>query len=318
MATYAIDVADAGGLSLGSDADVAGSDRIATDAAAAGAVAVGGTGDTTITQRSARTAAPIRFYSAWFCPFAHRAWLALEAKQLDYQWVECELYDGGPATKKALSIEEKAQRTPGFVECCPRGLVPGVEHDGIRVWESLPLIEYLDEAFPECGLRLMPSAPADRATVRMWIGFASEKVVPCYYRMLMAPDEAGRKTAKDDLLSGLRYLSERALSSGEGPYLMGSTFGAFECALFPHWLRFGSVLRHYRAFELPPGDESLARIVAWGEACTLHPAAAATIVDHKRIIDSNTGYADNTATSTAAVNTRAGSGIVGPPQASQS
>jgi glutathione S-transferase len=275
-------------------------------------------GDKTIALRTARNAAPIRFYSAWFCPFAHRAWLALEAKQLDYQWVECELYSGGSGTKKALTLEEKAERTPGFVECCPRGLVPGVEHDGVRVCESLPLIEYLDEAYPDSGCRLMPASPADRAIVRMWIGYASEKVVPCYYRMLMAPDDAGRDKAKEELLSGLRYVSERAFKSPEGPFLMGTTFGAFECALFPHWLRFGSVLRHYRGFEVPAGDDAFAQIVAWGEACAAHHAAAATIVDHQRIIESNTGYADNTATSTAAVNTRAGSNIAGPPQASQS
>ena len=269
-------------------------------------------GDSTIAQRSARTGARFRFYSAWFCPFAHRTWLALEAKQLDYQWIECELYDGGAATKKALSLEEKARRNAAFVECCPRGLVPGIEHDGIRLYESIPLVEYLEEAFPDSGCRLMPDAAVDRARVRIWMGYASEKVVPCYYRMLMSQDEEGRQKAKDDLLEGLRYLSQNALTSVTGPFLMGDNFGAFECMLFPHWLRFGSVLRHYRSFEVPRGDKSLARIIAWGDACSSHPVAAATIVDHQRIIDSNTGYADNTATSTAAVNARATSGIETP------
>ena len=263
-------------------------------------------GDATIATRSARLAAPLRFYSAWFCPFAHRTWIALEAKGLDYRWVEVELYDGGAATKVALTLEEKRRRNPGFVECCPRGLVPGVEHDDIRLSESVPLIEYLDDAFPD-GLHLMPTAPADRAKVRVWISYASEKVVPCYYRMLIAQDEEGREKAEEDLLAGLRYISQHALTSSEGPFLMGESFGAFECTLLPHWLRFGSVLRHYRGFELAADDPSLARILAWGGACASHPAFAATVVDADRLIGSNTGYADNTATSTAAVNTRAGS-----------
>ena len=94
-------------------------------------------GEDTIARRSAAEAAPITFYSAWFCPYAHRVWIALELKRLDYRWVECVLYERDPSTKVALPLEEKRRRTPGFVECCPRGLVPGVAHGETRMHESL-------------------------------------------------------------------------------------------------------------------------------------------------------------------------------------
>ena len=48
---------------------------------------------------------PVTFYSSWFCPFAQRVWIALEEKQVAYDYVEINPYEagvGGRSTKKAL------------------------------------------------------------------------------------------------------------------------------------------------------------------------------------------------------------------------
>src|SRR4029078_2127606 len=44
------------------------------------------------------------------------------------------------------------------------GKVPALDDDGIRVWESLAILEYLAERFP--AARLWPSDPAARAHAR--------------------------------------------------------------------------------------------------------------------------------------------------------
>ena len=83
-------------------------------------------GEATIAARAAPK--PIKLYAGWFCPFAQRAWIALEELGVDYEYVECELYEGGPHTKKSLPLAEKRRRNgDAFVACCPRGLVPGLE-----------------------------------------------------------------------------------------------------------------------------------------------------------------------------------------------
>ena len=49
-------------------------------------------------------------YCSWFCPYAQRAWVALEEKGVEYQYVEINPYEAGQQpgayTKIALSIEE--------------------------------------------------------------------------------------------------------------------------------------------------------------------------------------------------------------------
>jgi maleylacetoacetate isomerase len=46
----------------------------------------------------------------------------------------------------------------------PQGLIPALEHNGEVVGQSLAIIEYLDEVFPNPPL--LPRSPFDRATVR--------------------------------------------------------------------------------------------------------------------------------------------------------
>ncbi|MCW4223987.1 MAG: glutathione S-transferase domain-containing protein [Candidatus Thiodiazotropha endolucinida] len=35
---------------------------------------------------------PLKFYSAWYCPFAQRAWMTLLHKQLDFEYIEVDPY----------------------------------------------------------------------------------------------------------------------------------------------------------------------------------------------------------------------------------
>jgi len=97
-------------------------------------------GAKTIEQRSATSDAhaDVTFFSSWFCPYAQRAWIALEEKGVAYKYVEINPYEIGADgdTKRALSLEQKRERYPEFVRCSPRGLVPALNH-GKPVWESL-------------------------------------------------------------------------------------------------------------------------------------------------------------------------------------
>lgn len=76
---------------------------------------------------------------------------------------------GCSATKRSLTLEEKRLRNPnGFIDCCPRGLVPGIDNRGQKVHESMVCLEYLDEAFPDSP-PLLPKNPLERAHVRIWV-----------------------------------------------------------------------------------------------------------------------------------------------------
>jgi glutathione S-transferase len=148
-------------------------------------------------------------YCAWFCPFAQRAWIALNEKQVKYDYVECVLYEGSASTKVSLTVDAKRLLNPAFVKASPRGLVPAL-YDPNRealIHESLVCMYYADEAYPTAkqppaGVvdpsftgNLMPADPAAKAHIRTAIGYFDDKVRPFFYAMLMRQDDAGRAAA---------------------------------------------------------------------------------------------------------------------------
>jgi glutathione S-transferase len=87
-----------------------------------------------------------RNYSSW----SMRAWLALRATGAEFDEVLVPL--GRPET----GVE--------ILRWSPTGRVPALHDDGLVVWDSLAICEYLAEKFPAAGL--WPADPAARATAR--------------------------------------------------------------------------------------------------------------------------------------------------------
>ena len=93
----------------------------------------------------------MRLYDYWRSSAAYRVRIALNFKGLTYEQVPIDLRAG-------------AQRAPAFLEINPQGLVPVLEDDGVRLTQSLPILNYLEERYPEPAL--LPKDAAGRATSR--------------------------------------------------------------------------------------------------------------------------------------------------------
>ncbi|WP_445784244.1 maleylacetoacetate isomerase [Sphingorhabdus sp.] len=77
---------------------------------------------------------------------------ALNLKGLDYEYI-------------AYALRKGENRTPAFLAMNPAGLVPALElDDGTVLTQSLAIIEWLDETYPNPPL--LPADPAGRARVR--------------------------------------------------------------------------------------------------------------------------------------------------------
>ena len=96
----------------------------------------------------------LELYTYWRSSAAYRVRIALNIKSLPYVTHAVNLMkDGGDQ----WSVAYKAVN--------PQSRVPTLVHDGQRFTQSLAIIEYLDETFPDH--RLIPRDPVDRARVRM-------------------------------------------------------------------------------------------------------------------------------------------------------
>ena len=84
-----------------------------------------------------------------FCPFAQRTVLVLEAKNIPYETIN-------------VNLRSKPQ---WFLDMNPLGKVPTIKVKEDIFYESLPVCDYLDEAYP--GRKLHPESPEQKTKDKM-------------------------------------------------------------------------------------------------------------------------------------------------------
>jgi maleylacetoacetate isomerase len=93
----------------------------------------------------------MKLHGYWRSSAAYRVRIALALKNLSYEYASVDLAHG-------------AHHRPQWAEINPQQLVPVLEEDGERLYQSLAIIEYLDETHPEPPL--LPRDAFGRARVR--------------------------------------------------------------------------------------------------------------------------------------------------------
>jgi len=100
----------------------------------------------------------VRLYSYYRSSCAYRVRIALA-------------YKGLPVEQRVINLRDGQQRDTDYLALNPQGLVPALqvcgasgEQDDQLLTQSLAIIEYLDECYPQPPL--LPSAPLARAQVR--------------------------------------------------------------------------------------------------------------------------------------------------------
>jgi glutathione S-transferase len=152
----------------------------------------------------------ITLYNAARCPYAARARIVLAEKGIEFEVVEIDLSD----------------RPSWLYEKNPAGRVPVLEEDGWVLPESVVIMEFLEERYPEP--QLLPPDPADRAAVRLLI-FRDHDFTDPYYAFRRG-EEGGREELDTALARFDGVLGER-------PYLGGTEFGLADIAFVPWLLR---------------------------------------------------------------------------------
>jgi maleylacetoacetate isomerase len=181
------------------------------------------------------------FYEYWRSSAAYRVRIALNLKRIDYE-------------SRPVDLRASEQRDGDYLELNPQGLVPMLEIDGHRLTQSLAIIAYLDQAFPDPPL--VPRDPADGAHVRaMALAIACDihplnnlRVLKYLKNELGQPQDEVDRWYAYWIAEGLSALETMA-KAGAGRFLFGDEPTIADVCLVPQ-------LFNARRFDVPLDDYS--------------------------------------------------------------
>ena len=183
-------------------------------------------------------------YSSW----SMRPWMALKGANIPFSEVVIPLYTNGTDKQRILDVTKS-------------GKVPALVDGDVTVWDSLAIIEYLAERFPDA--KLWPTDRAARAHARsisaeMHSGFMALRN-EC--NMNIHRPVASKKLS-EDAQSNIARIQQiwtdcRARYGGEGPYLFGGFTGADAM--------FAPVVHRFRIYDIanpPPVRDYMTMMLA--------------------------------------------------------
>jgi glutathione S-transferase len=177
-------------------------------------------------------------YSSW----SMRPWLALRANDIPFAETVIPLYTDNPADKQQILNFSRAGKVPVLVD------------GDITVWDSLSIIEYIAERYPE--KKLWPDDLAARAHARSVCAEMHSGFVPLRSECGMNLHRPVRPVALSaDAQANVARVQEiwrecRARYGANGPFLFGR-FGAADAMYAP-------VVHRFRTFAIEVGPEAKA------------------------------------------------------------
>jgi glutathione S-transferase len=191
----------------------------------------------------------VTLYTNKMCPFAQKAWIALEEKKavegLNFAMEEIALYGSGG-------------KPAWFMKMNPNGQVPVLKHGDKVVVESDEIIKYIDSSI---GTRAAMSQGTG-ASVDEWF-------------QLMAQV---RSTGKDCVLGygstgKLKEVLKKVEQTIQGPYMRGADFSLADVAAAPFFQR---MMTEQKQLDLNPSE--FPKIYEWWSIVEQRPAFAKTVV----------------------------------------
>eukprot|EP00258_Populus_trichocarpa_P016079 XP_006373996.2 glutathione transferase GST 23 [Populus trichocarpa] len=162
--------------------------------------------------------AEVKLHGFWSSPFSCRVIWALKLKGVEYEYIEEDLLNKSELLLKYNPIYKK---------------IPVLVHDGKPIAESLVILEYIEETWPENPL--LPRDPYDRAMARFWIQYGATKCADAIGALYVASEEEKEKAAKE-ILEVLKILEDQAL--GDKKFFGGDSINLVDISYGPctYWL----------------------------------------------------------------------------------
>jgi glutathione S-transferase len=161
-------------------------------------------------------------YGSW----SLRGWLLCKMAGLDFE-------------EKSVSTDDPSTRAE-LLLLSPSFLVPGLVHDGMKVWDTLAIAEYLHEIAPGAGL--LPADQGQRAHCRsicgeMHSGFSNLRSALPMNIKAHFPGFKSWAGARGDI-ERITAIWRECLAEYKGPYLFGAAPSAADAMYAPVCSRF--------------------------------------------------------------------------------
>ncbi|KAG2192074.1 hypothetical protein INT46_010918 [Mucor plumbeus] len=164
----------------------------------------------------------LTLYGAVYCPYVHRARVALTEANADYNYI----------------IIDTKNKPEWYKEVYPETKIPALtDESGITVGESIVVAEYVCERFVEKNL--VSQDVMKRASSRFAANFYNEKISGDYHKFLYNFTAKGAfETYENDLNTHLYRLNRLLLEqSSTGPYFLGEQFSFADITMAPFVIR---------------------------------------------------------------------------------
>ncbi|XP_026433665.1 probable glutathione S-transferase isoform X1 [Papaver somniferum] len=168
----------------------------------------------------------VKLIGAWFSPFSFRVKCALELKNIEYDYIEEDMFkmERPIISKHNPSYDKDNKKVPVFV------------HGGNSVLESMVIVEYIDEMWPD-RYPLLPKDVYEKSIARFWIKFIEDKSI-VFFMFFITSGEANKK-AQGDMLELLTTIeTQTGIKDDNCKFFCGDKINAVDLAFSPfaYWL----------------------------------------------------------------------------------
>lgn len=206
--------------------------------------------------------AEVKLLTHRFSPYSQRIQIALLEKGISFEPIHMTMIPKKPT----LLLETN----PIYRQ------VPVIIHNGRTLSQSLVILEYLEDVFPE-HVRLMPKDPYEKAKVRFWADFLHRGYTSFFDTcMKLQPGCPVKEAAMEGTVKFVRMVDAAMTSySTDGPFFTGSEFGFLDAVLAP-FVTSLQVSGKLDGFFIPDPDE-IPRFHKWCEAIQARPSVKSSI-----------------------------------------